>query len=464
MAYNIFKTIIWGVSTILTIMSLHFVVFAIIGLFASKKYPKAKEKHKYGIIIPARNEEKVVAGLIESCLKNDYPQDKLDIFVIAHNCTDKTAEIARQYGVNVYEYNNENEKTMGYAFKYLFSQIEKDFGTQNYDGFILFNADNILSKNYFDKMNDAFEAEGMKNVVTSCRNSKNFGSNTISSMYGVLFFAGCLLEGKGRTVCNCSTRVQGTGYVIPAEIVKDGWQYVTLTEDWEFSSDQILQGRKIKFCNEAVFYDEQPTSIKVMWRQRVRWARGHILVCLTKWTKLFAKIFATKKQGQYSNRFSAYDMMVNITPQFIINLSLAVIQICFLIVLSIIGFENVLWLWRDLGCSWLMTIATTIISNFLIAVAVFIWEHKRIKNVKTGIKILTCLTYPFFRLLDWPMQIVALFSKNLAWKTIPHSDQTNFEQLNEEQSSAIVIQTTEQDFKKEDEVTEDENVKKVING
>lgn len=435
MAYDILKTIIWVISIIFTVISLHFFVFAIIGLVTYKKYPKAKEKHRYGIIIPARNEEKVVAGLIESCLKNDYPQDKLEIFVIAHNCTDKTAEIARKYGVHVYEYNNEKEKTKGYALKYIFEQIDKQYGVKNFNGFFVFDADNILSKNYFDKMNDAFEAEGMNNVITSFRNSKNFGTNAISSSYGILFFSGCLLEGKGRTVCNCSTRVQGTGYVIPAEIVKDGWNYVTLTEDWEFSADQILQGRKIKYCNEAVFYDEQPTSLKVMWRQRVRWARGHILVCLTKWFSLFAKIFSRKKTGEYSNRFSAYDMMVNITPQFIINCILLVVQIIMLTVCSIIQLDGVVSLWQNLGMSWATSALTTLVSNFLIAVAVFIWERKRIQKVSVGLKILTCLSYPFFRLLDWPLQIVALFSKNLAWKTIPHKDQTNFDEINNVQET-----------------------------
>lgn len=188
MAYSIIKTVIWIISTLLTILSLHFVVFAIVGLLTHKKYPKAKQKHKYGIIIPARNEANVVAGLIQSCLKNNYPQDKLDIFIIAHNCTDNTAEIARKYGVHVYEYNNENEKTKGYALKYIVEQIEKDFGVKNFDGFFMLDTDNILSKDYFDKMNDAFEAEGMKNVITSYRNSKNFGTNTMNNEFHVRGF------------------------------------------------------------------------------------------------------------------------------------------------------------------------------------------------------------------------------------------------------------------------------------
>ena len=249
---NIVTSVLYFIMSLLTV---HFVFFAIVGVFKRKTFPKSEEKLRYGIIIPARNEENVVAGLIESVRKCNYPQDKLDVFVIAHNCTDRTAEVARATnGAYVYEYNNPEECTMGYAFRYLFKQIKRDYGIENYDGFFLFNADNILDKQYFEKMNDAFVACDRKCVITSFRNSKNFGSNLLSAMYGLYFAYGCRFESRGRTVLGCSTRVQGTGYVINSKIVKDGWNYVTLTEDWEFTADQLLQNNKIVFCDEAMFY------------------------------------------------------------------------------------------------------------------------------------------------------------------------------------------------------------------
>lgn len=99
--------------TMISLLSLHFIIFSIVGIFARKTFPKTDVKNKYGIIIPARDEELVVGNLIKSVYKNNYPQDKLHVFVIAHNCSDKTAEIARSLGATVYEYNNPNECTMG---------------------------------------------------------------------------------------------------------------------------------------------------------------------------------------------------------------------------------------------------------------------------------------------------------------------------------------------------------------
>lgn len=426
---TIVSIIFWVLTGLLSLLTIHFVVFAIVGIFAKKKFPKTDIKHKYGIIIPARNEEKVVGNLIESIYKNDYPQDKLQVFVIAHNCTDKTAEIAREMGATVYEYNNPKENTMGYAFKYLFDRIKEDYGTENYDGFFLFNADNILSKDYFDKMNDAFEAGHCEKVITSFRNSKNFGSNVMSALYGIYFAEGCRLESRGRTVCGCSTRVQGTGYVISSKIVENGWPYVTLTEDWEFTADQILQGHKIEFCDEAVFYDEQPTTNKVMLRQRLRWSKGHLLVCLTKATDLFKRLFKRTPKGQKSNKFSTWDIFVNILPICVVSGVVSILQlIC--IALSPLFTSRWLEIYKSYGMGIVQSLAVGYVLIALSAVLIFILERKRIKGVSFWKKVGAVFAWPIFIFLSIPIEFVALFSRNVGWKTIPHNDTTNFDKLN----------------------------------
>ncbi len=419
------------ITTLVSLLYVHFIIFGIVGIFAKKTYPKAKVKHKYGLIIPARNEEKVVGNLIKSIQKSNYPQDKLQIFVIAHNCTDKTAEICRSLGATVYEYNNPNECTMGYAFRYLFDCIKKDWGIKSYDGFFLFNADNIVSSDYFDKMNDAFDACGGKDVITSFRNSKNFGSNVMSGLYGMYFAYGCRYEMLGRTALNCSTRVSGTGYVINSDIVKDGWPYVTLTEDWEFSADQIIQGKKIKFCNDAVFYDEQPTSFKVMWRQRVRWQKGHLLVCKTRLKDLVKHIFA-----KGSNKVSTYDYTANILPFCLIFLFLWLAQFAMLLFSPLFGIPLgpvMLNLFKSLG--W--TLLTSYITLALSTILLFILERKRIKNVSFIKKVAIVLLFPIFMGLQFPIDVVALFSRNLTWKTIPHTDTTSVEMLSDNKTETI---------------------------
>ena len=416
-------------SALLGLLTVHFVIFAIVGLFAKKKFPKAENKLKYGVIIPARNEEKVIGGLIESVQKNNYPQDKLQIFVIAHNCTDKTAEVARAMGATVYEYNNPDERTMGYAFRYLFKQIEADCGTQNFDGFFLFNADNILDKDYFNKMNDAFVYYNGERVITSCRNSKNFGANVMSACYGLYFLQGCRLECRGRSVLGCSTRVQGTGYVISSKIVENGWNYVTLTEDWEFSADQVLQGRNIVYCDEAMFYDEQPTDNKIMLRQRLRWAKGHLLVCLTKTGALLKKLFKREKNNKKNNKFSIFDITVNIMPICTIATTIFLLNWLF-ILLTPVFMSNYLEVWQTHFASLGVSTLISYISTVVIACVLYICEHKRIKNVSLLTKILSVLFFPIFMFVYFPLELISVFKK-VEWKAIPHKDTTDFEKVNQ---------------------------------
>lgn len=435
---------------LITIFTIYSYFYTILGVFAYKKFPKAKKQYTYAILIAARNEERVIANLLKSIYAQDYEQEKLRIFVVADNCTDKTADIVKALiaegheNTYVYEHNNPNERTKGFALKYLFEQMKADGLKEGVDGYFVFDADNILNVDYITKMNDAFDYYDGKRGVTSFRNSKNFTTNSISACYGIWFYRGCRFEMRGRTLCNCSTRVSGTGYLATAEMMAEGWPYVTLTEDWEFSADQILQGRKIMYCEEAVFYDEQPTNFKVMWRQRVRWAKGHLLVCLTKWFPLFKNLFRRKdKNGNKINKVSTYDIMWKITPVQIVNLVLTICQYIALAFLPLAGV-NV----SELAESYLMLslfhLCKSYLFNLIACIGMLALEYKHIKQVGgggLGKVFLLCFFWPIFCWLGLPIAIVALFSKNLQWKTIPHKDTTSIEDINQYQQNEKVNQS-----------------------
>ena len=428
MTYLDIVNLVFGVlGGVLSLLAIHFILFAIVGIFAKKRFPKTDEKLKYGLIIPARNEEAVVGKLIESIQKANYPQDKLHIFLIAHNCTDATAEVGRKLGATVYEYNNPEECTMGYAFRYLFDRIGEDYGIESYDGFFLFNADNIVDENFFDRMNDAFVAEGKKSIITSFRNSKNFGSNTMSACYGLYFAYGCHYESRGRSVLGCSTRVQGTGYVIPREIVKDGWNYVTLTEDWEFTADRIIENQKIVYCDDAMFYDEQPLGMRVMVRQRLRWARGHLLVCTTRLKDLLRALFRSKKKGGSAHKGSTYDLSINILPVCVIATAFFLLQTVAVLLAPV--FYPAQYSFVDVLLTHLVGIARGFVGTYsglaLASILLYILERKRIKNVKIWTRITSVLAFPIFLLLSAPLEICSLFMKNLGWKPIPHGDDSH---------------------------------------
>ena len=409
----------------------HFSVFAAAGVFLKKTYPKTSKVNRYGVIIPARNEEAVVGALIDSIRASDYPMDQLEIFVIAHNCTDSTATVARERKATVYEYDNPSENTMGFAFRYLFKCIERDRGTASFDGFILLNADNILAPDFISRLNDAFVACGGKSVITSFRNSKNFGTNLISGLYGMYFALLCRLDCRGRTALGCSTRVQGTGYLINSDIVKNGWPYVSLTEDWEFTVDQILFNNNIEYCDDAVFYDEQPTSVRIMWRQRVRWARGHLLVFYARFRDLVKSLF--KKETR--RRFSLYDITAYILPSPFMMVMIQALQLILYATAPLfdptVSFRRVmlgetanflvsdglLFIWARSG------IVSALVMMFTAAL-VFFLERRRIKGVSVFKRVLVTLCWPIFMAIQLPIDVQAVLSRNLGWKPIPHGDKS----------------------------------------
>ena len=232
------------IGKIIIICSSYIFVYWIIGLFFTRKFKPAKTKHKYGIVIAARNEKYVIGNLLDSINKQDYPQELLTVFVVADNCTDNTLEIARNKGAICYERFDNVHKTKGYALEFLFDNIEKDYGTQNFEGFFVLDADNLLKKDYISKMNDAFDA-GEK-LITSYRNIKNMDENWITYAFSIHWLRSIRRYHRPRSFLRLATNLQGTGYLFDSSIVKNGWHYTSFTEDRGLTADAVSQGYRIK--------------------------------------------------------------------------------------------------------------------------------------------------------------------------------------------------------------------------
>lgn len=137
---------------IIVIFWIYELAISLCSLIKFKDKPLLKnKKHKFMAIIPAHNEEAVVGNLVESLINQDYDKELYDIYVIADNCTDNTAKIAKEAGAIVYERFDEAHKTKGYALNWFLKQkIEEN---ADYDAFLIFDADNIVDKNFIKVMN-----------------------------------------------------------------------------------------------------------------------------------------------------------------------------------------------------------------------------------------------------------------------------------------------------------------------
>ncbi len=342
-SYLSWKNIYNIIGAVLSAMLFYKTFYWLVGLFFTRKFKPAKNKHKYAILIAARNEKAVIGNLLDSIKKQDYPQELLTTFVVADNCTDNTAEIARNCGAICYERFDNEHKTKGFALQYLLEKIEEDYGRMSFEGYFIFDADNLLKKDYISRMNDAFDS-GEK-IITSYRNTKNFDENWVASTYALHWIRSIRCNHRARSVFRLATNIQGTGFLFTNEIVKNGWKYTSLTEDRALTADAVAQGYRITYNDEAMFYDEQPISLKIALRQRLRWSKGHLQAFAESGPYLFINIFFGKlfirtrwkekekkvKKKSFKDilllivesirhRFASYDTLMQLTPFSVFNL------------------------------------------------------------------------------------------------------------------------------------------------
>ena len=200
-----------GVFQILVfLITCYYLVLGIFGIYKKKETKNYTHKNSFAMIVAAHDEEVVIAKLIESMQKQNYPKELYDIFVIADNCTDKTAEIARSYGVTVCERVNAEKRGKGYALEWMF---EKLFNMEKqYDAVTIFDADNIVHKDFLKEMNSKLQ-EGYK-VVQGYIDSKNPDDSWIAASYSIAFWSQNRLFQLSRNNIGLSNQIGGTGFAI----------------------------------------------------------------------------------------------------------------------------------------------------------------------------------------------------------------------------------------------------------
>ena len=435
--YEIISMIISIIFDVFSFLLAYKVIHVLIGLFTTRKFDSTDKRYKYAVVIAARNEEPVIANLIESINKQDYDKDKITVFVVADNCTDNTAAIAREHGAVCYERTDPLHKTKGYALQFLFKCIEKDYGTQNFDGFFVFDADNLLERDYISRMNEAF-ASGEK-IITSYRNTKNLGDGWIAASYAFHWLRCCRMNHRPRSVLRHATNLQGTGFLFASELVKNGWKYTSFTEDRAFSADAVNMGYRISYNEAARFYDEQPTNLKIAIRQRIRWAKGHLMAFWESSLGLFKGIFKQK-------RFACYDMLCQITPfaifKFFLKLILIVSGIIYFSSFSVATLSKTIFKVFNISiyASGLLSVTlilllfavidfiTLYIADWASAIYVLIAERKHLEPLSFAKKVWYVFMWPWFNIIGRYALVIALFIK-VEWKPIPHNSNKKIEHL-----------------------------------
>lgn len=389
---------------IFSITFIYGMYFAITGLFGFKNYHKSmfgkhKPKHKFGIVIPTRNEEKVIGALIQSLQKQNYPHDLYEIFVVPNNCTDDTEGAAKEAGATIIHC-TVPVKYKADALKFTFHKLQK---RKDIDAFVVFDADNLVHPDFLARMNDAL-CEGVQ-VAQGFRDAKNMGDNWITGGYTLFYFIQNFFYNRARMNYAGSATINGTGFMMRKEVVKDGFNTVTITEDSEFTGQCAIRGINVAFVEEAITYDEHPITFKESWKQRKRWTSGTLCCLSTYWKKLISTFVKT-------GNIACFDMlMMYMAPlMMLVSSALSIVLILFHIAgVELFDFFSYLY------ASGIIFFIIFYFLSVLMNIFVVTYNHKKPKDVLSGIFLFTVF------LLSWiPINVVCLFKKTDSWEQIKH--------------------------------------------
>ncbi len=262
-------------SCLLLFVGVYYLSITFFGFSYRKETYAAAPQNVFAIIIPAHNEEGVVSALVENCWELNYPKDMYDIFVVADNCTDNTAQVAAKAGATVWRRFHEQERGKGYALEWAFNRLYSL--PKEYDAVVIIDADNLVSLNYLQIMNQRL-LQGEK-IIQGYLDSKNPDDTWITRSYyiGYVITNRFLQLAKHNLGLSCA--LGGTGMCIAVDMLRQfGWGANSLTEDLEFQMKALLNGFKVTWAHEAKVFDEKPLTMKQSLKQRQRWMQGHCSV------------------------------------------------------------------------------------------------------------------------------------------------------------------------------------------
>jgi 1,2-diacylglycerol 3-beta-glucosyltransferase len=295
---------------------------------------------KFDVIVPAHNEASVIERTVCSLRKIDWPPDRFRVLVIADNCTDSTALLARQAGAEALERNDANLRGKGYALAFAFrSSRAHDWA----DAVVVIDAD----------------AEVSSNLLSAFAARIELGAHAIQAHYGILNpmaswrtrlitiakAAFHIVRSRARDRLRLSCGIRGNGWCVTHGLLdKAPYHAYSLTEDLEYGIDLGLAGFRVAYADEAHSDAEMVTDEKVAGTQRRRWEDGRFHLIRSRTIPL---LLAAIRRADPVCLDLALDLMV--LPLSYVALNVVLLAGCALIAVHW-RLAQFAWLWAALAC------------------------------------------------------------------------------------------------------------------
>lgn len=379
----------------------------------NNNFPKIKRKklENFCVLIPARDESKVIEDLLISIEKQTKKVNTEDVYVIVEQTSDPTVEIAKKHHATIFIRKRLDLKRKGYAL----DECIKDLKEKNkfYNAYFILDADNVLDSHFFEEMEKSYQ--NGYDIATGYRNLKNGNDSIISACSGITF---AFLNSNGNETKSKQSRnvtLSGTGLYIEGELIKkwESFPFHSLTEDYELTLYSIKHNLTSIYNKNAIFYDEQPIKYKNTINQRTRWIKGYF-ASRKKYIPEFRKILKNNPNfGSLINEISGmkpYIVMIIGAFLYILNQMITLIKI-----------HNILDPISKICLTKIILIIMLAYILFAFMTAYIILKDKDKINISEKMQIKTILFSPLFFATYVPCAIKAFLKKEVKWEKVEHT-------------------------------------------
>lgn len=225
---------------------------------------------RFDVIVPAHNESVGIARTLHSLGAINWPKDRFRIVVIADNCSDNTAAIARTLGVHVLERSSEEQRGKGYALSFAFEQSRLDTWA---DAVVVVDADSEVSINLLSAL--AAQIDHGAAAVQVHYGVLNPSASWRTRLMTIATAAIHIVRSRARERLGLSCGIRGNGWCVTHALLRQlPYRAFSLTEDVEYGIDLGIHGYRVHYCDEAHVYGEMVTNSASAGTQRQRWEQG----------------------------------------------------------------------------------------------------------------------------------------------------------------------------------------------
>ena len=289
---------------------LYLTVLAFTACFPARNIPRDdRRKRRFAVVIPAHNESLLIAGTIKGALELNYPKDSFQIVVIADNCSDDTAQIARARGVRVVERATDPGK--GQALQAVFTLLLEE----DWDGFLVMDADTEIHPDSLQHLNDAM-AQGAR-ALQLYYGVLNPAESMRTAVMELAFASINGLRPRGRRALGFSAGIFGNGFCLAREVLtRVPYDAHSIVEDVEYHLRLLEGGYKVRFLDRVWVKAQMPATAKDAKSQRIRWERGRLGLIRSLLPRLMKRLFS----GRLSALEALLDLLVPPVTQLVLLL------------------------------------------------------------------------------------------------------------------------------------------------